>query len=366
MFTNLTAYLVAPSDYHGNQLNSYRQYIHIDVNVSDEISTGNSDGYDVLIGGNGIVLVANFSTIPKVGMQTLSMRFIEGARWVDMYTDQLATAYQLQSALIDLRRLEIRISLSSDVTISSIRLDTAVQGNLSEASWVEQCDCLVSNYTGYSCEQCSDGYTRTPLEECVLCECNRYADICDKNSGVCINCEGSTTGDHCEACLDGYYGDPANGIPCRQCMCPLSGEQGQYSSTCELVGSDNFICTDCAEGHFGDRCEMCEAGYFGDPLGVNGNSTKCTTCSCSGNIDTSDPDSCSMITGICTKCLFNTTGNECEQCLYGFYGDPIYSKDCTGMKAKTVYCVFKYYIMIPFRLWLQSIWKSRFTMQQQY
>ena len=291
----------------------------------------------MLIEGKGIVLVANFSTIPIVGMQTLSMRFIEGSSWMDINTDESATAYQLQSVLINLRRLEIRISLSSYVNISSIRLDTAIQNNMSEseASWVEQCDCLVSNYMGYSCEQCSDGYTRTSSDECVLCECNENADICDKNNGICINCTDNTTGDHCELCLDGYYGDPAKGIPCRQCMCPLSGEQGQYSSTCELVGNSSFTCTDCAEGHFGDMCEMCEAGYFGNPLGVNGNSTKCTNCSCNENIDTSDPDSCSVITGICTMCLFNTTGNECEQCLYGFYGDPIDSKNCTGITAKT-------------------------------
>lgn len=40
-------------------------------------------------------------------------------------------------------------------------------------------------------------------------------------------------------------------------------------------------------------------------------------CDCNGHSTT-----CNGITGACTNCLDNTSGNKCEICHDGFYGDP--------------------------------------------
>ena len=46
---------------------------------------------------------------------------------------------------------------------------------------------------------------------CVECSCNGHGDetngVCNSTTGVCF-CKDNTYGDHCEQCIDGYYGDP--------------------------------------------------------------------------------------------------------------------------------------------------------------
>lgn len=82
----------------------------------------------------------------------------------------------------------------------------------------------------------------------------------------------------------------------------------------------------------GLQCESCINGYFGDPSGSSGEPTGCSDCLCNGNIDTSDPDSCNRVTGVCTGCLNNSTGAQCERCSDGFYGDAVGAKNCTGIR----------------------------------
>ena len=335
--TNTTAYLVAPGNYLGNKLSSYIQYLNIIVDIGDTAGSS-SEGYDVAIESKDDRLLGRFVEEPEVGNQTLQVRFYEHSGWKDSSTNLPVSASQLQSTLLDLTSLQIRVSLGSDVVISSVSLDSTAPGSGSEVGWVEQCNCNYDNYTGLSCEQCADGYTRSESGLCILCDCNGHSSKCDMITGVCIDCKNNTTGDHCEVCQSGYYGDPIQNIPCRRCMCPFAGSKGQYSQTCELREED-IVCTDCQEGHIGEQCETCEVGYFGDPEGHHGNSTKCTNCSCSNNINLTDPDSCDNITGICLKCLYNTSGNECEKCKEGYYGDPITAKNCTGNReiSHTIY-----------------------------
>lgn len=54
----------------------------------------------------------------------------------------------------------------------------------------------------------------------------------------------------------------------------------------------------------------------------------CKECQCSGNINKEDPGSCDSITGKCTRCLNNTFGESCQYCRPGFYGDAVNLKDC--------------------------------------
>lgn len=63
----------------------------------------------------------------------------------------------------------------------------------------------------------------------------------------------------------------------------------------------------------------------------------CRKCECNNNIDVNDLDSCDSVTGICTKCLANSYGENCEQCAPWYYGDSIIAKNCTGKKINLYY-----------------------------
>lgn len=117
-------------------------------------------------------------------------------------------------------------------------------------------------------------------------------------------------------CADGFYGNAKKGTSddCKKCACPLVDDVNNFSATCELKSeeSNDYICTDCPHGHSGDHCEKCIDGFYGNPLEIG---SKCQPCPCDG-------DPCDPITGKCFKCEGNTEGWRCEKCIKGFYGDP--------------------------------------------
>ena len=76
---------------------------------------------------------------------------------------------------------------------------------------------------------------------------------------------------------------------------------------------------DCPEFTTGDKCESCIDGYYGDPLiGI-----PCQKCICNNNIDPNATGNCNTRTGKCLKCINNTTGDQCENCVRFHYGDAI-------------------------------------------
>lgn len=83
----------------------------------------------------------------------------------------------------------------------------------------------------------------------------------------------------------------------------------------------------------GRRCEICDDGFFGDPLGLSGDPQPCRRCHCSGNVDPNAVGNCDPLSGHCLRCLHNTTGAHCERCGRGFYGSalaPRAADKCTG------------------------------------
>ena len=329
-------FLEAPEEFIGDRINSYNQLITLAIAVSEDL-VSLSDGYDVLIGNSELELVANFSSnFSSAQLQNMTVRLHESAGWVDRETNTRATMNDIQRVLVNLNLLQIRVSYSSMVMVARVALGGAVPSTgIPQVGWVENCTCMHANYTGLSCQQCADGYYRdSDSNLCILCECNGLSPTCDELSGVCTECSGNTTGDSCERCSDGFIGDPLASISCQPCPCPGTSSSGQFSSTCMMNNGGTIICTDCAEGHVGDRCEACDLGYFGDPTGtVSGTPSRCSNCSCNGNVDFDNPNSCDNVTGLCRDCLFNTTGDQCEACLDGYFGDPITAKNCTGRKS---------------------------------
>lgn len=73
----------------------------------------------------------------------------------------------------------------------------------------------------------------------------------------------------------------------------------------------------------GKRCELCDDGYFGDPLGRNGPVRLCRLCQCNDNIDPNAVGNCNRLTGECLKCIYNTAGFYCDRCKDGYFGNAL-------------------------------------------
>ncbi|MEQ2219754.1 Laminin subunit gamma-1, partial [Xenoophorus captivus] len=145
--------------------------------------------------------------------------------------------------------------------------------------------------------------------------------------GAC-DCQDNTAGLSCERCKDGFYGDATQGTPgdCQPCPCPAG-------ATCAVVNKTReVVCTNCPAGttgthrglntkRCGKRCELCDDGFFGDPLGQNGPVRPCHACQCSNNIDPNAVGNCNRENGECLKCIYHTTGFFCDRCKTGFYGN---------------------------------------------
>lgn len=330
---NMASYLRAPPIFIGNKLSSYNQYITIVIDSSNMTIQTTILPADVMLSSKEMFVGANFSVpLLQSGLTVFRIHIHEIAGWTDMTSNLPVDAYSLQLVLSSLEDLYITASYSEPVAINAIILNTTEQSPIveEEVSWVEQCSCP-PNYKGLSCEQCADGYTRSSSGLCEPCQCNGFSGSCESETGICTDCSNHTAGSSCEFCQPGTYGDPLKHIPCQPCPCPLTIESGQFSTNCSLVEVTGQVVCNCPHGHTGLRCESCISGYFGDPTGhLTGIPSMCSDCLCNGNIDSSDPEACNDTTGICLQCINNTFGNQCEICADGYYGDAIMAKNCSG------------------------------------
>uniref|UniRef100_A0AC35F6W6 Laminin subunit beta-1 n=1 Tax=Panagrolaimus sp. PS1159 TaxID=55785 RepID=A0AC35F6W6_9BILA len=186
-----------------------------------------------------------------------------------------------------------------------------------------QCECRDRGITGRQCNECQPGFWSFP--DCHTCQCNGHASICDQKTGACIDCRNLTDGNFCDRCKPGYYGDPRLGVnrPCKPCPCPGGPGSGkQHADTCYIQPSYDFqsndIICNCKAGYTGERCDQCSINYWGNPQDIGGS---CEPCECNGNIDRGVEGSCDAKTGECLKCLYNTEGARCENCVDGYFGD---------------------------------------------
>jgi laminin alpha 3/5 len=185
------------------------------------------------------------------------------------------------------------------------------------ASTVERCNCPPL-HRGLSCESCAPGYYKhrgsgMGAFTCVPCNCNGKSDVCDEDTGECLNCEDNTMGKNCELCKPMHYAvkNGENGLVCRICPCPGPMETNVFATGCMFDENANkvYYCS-CLPGYTGQFCERCAPGFYGDPVSPKG---KCLPCQCNQNIDMKDFGSCDQRTGACLKCLNNTAGLNCEK-----------------------------------------------------
>ncbi|CAB0000022.1 unnamed protein product [Nesidiocoris tenuis] len=304
-------------------------YAYCDIYTGERVR-----GPDIILSGAGLNLLhyslqlpqANVPTDLSIKLSNLNFQFFNGLT---------VSREQFMQVLQDLEAIYIRATYwekSVTTSISNIKMDTASDNytGMGLALSVEECFCP-PGYTGLSCEECSDGYYRSTTGSfggfCVPCQCNGHADTCDKVTGVCKNCQHGTIGAHCEKCSEGYYGNAMDGTPddCLICPCPLPITGNNFATSCEFSPDGQKKSCECKPGYYGDRCEVCAAGFFGSPETIG---STCQPCNCSGNIDIHINGSCDSVTGRCDNCLYNTAGPVCNFCKPWFFGDAVNLKNC--------------------------------------
>ncbi|KAM4527482.1 laminin subunit gamma-3 [Odontesthes bonariensis] len=317
----------APVRFLGHQIHSYGQLLSI--TFTSETPELLPDHVTLLLQGSGITLSADLSSQPALNHDpslTPRLSFIVRLHEYEKSFKPRLSGFEFQRLLYNLTALKISnagghnyTSQLAGVTLSSASISSSPAGH--PAPWVESCSCPLG-FEGQFCERCAPGFTREnprrgPLSTCVPCSCHRHGG-CHPETGVC-ECSDFTTGMTCEHCLDGYYGNALIGTPgdCLPCPCP------DRSSCAQIAETGQVFCTNCPAGQTGMRCQMCEDGYYGEPLGQFGTARPCVRCNCNGNVDFNAVGICDHITGRCLKCLGHTEGDHCERCQRGFYGNAL-------------------------------------------
>ncbi|XP_067126672.1 LOW QUALITY PROTEIN: laminin subunit alpha lam-3-like [Centruroides vittatus] len=331
-------YWLAPKDYIGKKLYSYGGELSFRIRYI--IARGDTSGQytedpDVILEGNNVRLGYNWGMHPEEDTFTIRMPLRE-QNWFYITSTGRASPVSRETftfVLNNVNRLLIRAKFHTDQVegiLKDIGLETAskTSKSLKKMIAVEKCICPLG-YTGLSCELCVPGFRRVnstlPGGVCQKCDCYNHAESCDAITGECQNCLHHTTGDKCDRCLPGYYGDAREGTSgdCKRCACPLENPENNFSPTCREIspeaGVKDYICLLCPPGYEGNKCERCSDGYFGNPKVPGG---FCQVCDCNNNVDTSISGYCDHVTGQCLRCLGNTGGWNCGECLDRHYGNP--------------------------------------------
>lgn len=316
-------YFKAPDRFLGDQRASYNHKLSFFLHVGELGPQASTE--DIVLEGAGLSIAAPIfaqgNSLPSTVKQEYKFRLHENSQFG--WSPRLASR-DFISLLSNLTAIKIRGTYTYEGRgfLDDIKLDTARRGVFGVmASWIEMCTCP-EGYVGQYCESCAPGYRHKPASggpfaSCIPCDCNNHADICDSETGRCI-CQHNTAGDQCERCAKGYYGNALRGSQsdCQSCPCPSGG-------ACIQLPDDTVVCLECPTGYAGPRCELCTDSFFGDPKGRHGPPRPCEACDCNGNIDPNAVANCNRTTGECLKCIYNTGGFYCDQCLPGFYGDAL-------------------------------------------
>ncbi|CAD5206351.1 unnamed protein product [Bursaphelenchus okinawaensis] len=250
--------------------------------------------------------------------------------WRNRITPQIpVTRKQLMIALQNVQGVYVRgtytaVTTLDTISLSEVSLDIAVEASETDseavAIGVEQCGDCPEQYVGLSCQNPAPGYyttgpdLNTPddielLGKVTKCACHGHSHRCDPNTGRCEGCEHNTFGEHCELCKAGYYGNAKRGDSesCKKCACPSL--ENSFSKSCRLTPDGNdYICESCKPGYTGQYCEQCLPGFYGQPSLPGGS---CKECSCHphGSVH----HVCHNTTGQC-QCQNGVEGRDCSVC----------------------------------------------------
>ena len=316
-----------PKQYLVNQRHSYNQHLKFQLKVKSPVENGEfiAPARLSLVGvGISREQTELSCTLQKTNTDEYHVRLHESV------FEPALDPVTFVSVLNNLTTIEL--SFPGEGLLDKVELETAEEGYgpitpANEANWVEVCHEPKRTPAADSCSPyfTFQSNTNNPYQECKPCQCNNHAaQPCDTVSGKC-KCEHNTCGDFCNICCSGFYGNPYDGTKndCKACPCPAGSECSVTTSVPQGV-TDGIavVCNRCPPGSQGPRCERCQENFFGDPLGLYGSHRVCQDCQCNGNINQLEAGNCDSFTGKCLKCIYNTEGDHCEQCIDGFYGNP--------------------------------------------
>ncbi|KAL1457469.1 hypothetical protein WDU94_007697 [Cyamophila willieti] len=209
-------YWLAPYQYGGNRISSYRQ--NLEFSVSWVVMRGDTSGIPtqvpdvILIGSNGLRIGSGTSPYHTRDNLTLSIPLEESHFYMipsditDIEPEEDETDYnyrggdvskeQFLSVLTDVKHVLLRARYHTDqaeTSLSYARLETGTTEDISGSGElldnIEQCVCP-PGYRGLSCESCEFGYSRVVPEggthaQCLPCDCNAHAATCDAVTGQC-------------------------------------------------------------------------------------------------------------------------------------------------------------------------------------
>ncbi|XP_038655724.1 laminin subunit alpha-2 isoform X2 [Scyliorhinus canicula] len=335
-------YWSAPSAYLGHKLTAHGGKLIFIISADSTGQLSHNQKSQIFFEGNGILITNAVEgiTLDPLSKQT-KMIVLRPENFVIHPTLSPVSRKDFMTVLANITRLLIRATYSYDQTaiyrLNSVILQTANPNSLGQqtATSVEICRCS-PEYTGTSCESCAPGYRRVNGTLyggiCVPCVCHGHSNYCDDVTGECLNCQHDTTGPFCAKCWPGFYGDPTRGTAsdCHPCSCPLLISTNNFSPTCHLDARGEIICDRCPPGYAGSRCDRCSEGFFGRPSKPGG---LCQPCQCNGNLDLSVPGSCNSLTGGCLRCIEGISGQFCDQCAEGFFGDAVVARNCRSCEC---------------------------------
>lgn len=334
-------YWDAPQVYLGNRLTSYGA--HLVVQISWVHIRGDTSGKPtsgpgiILIGKNGMKIATGDDVFR--GRDTILDVILSEEGWYHVpsgvrdivtrlrrteYCGDAVTRSQFMQVISHLEAILIRGTYHTDQVesvLEEVRLFTGrervseeKEEQISSQSvvvsldnfgvHVEQCKCPIG-YAGLSCETCAFGFARVfensssheVVAKCVPCNCNNHAETCDIQTGECSPCLHNTFGEGCERCAIGFYGNPRYGTPfdCQRCACPMEEDENNFSPSCQLKELSLDI------HHTLDN-----------ELNIDGSAVI--------SINESGSEY------ICTQCPEGHVGDHCEKCdESGYYGQPAVS-----------------------------------------
>ncbi|KFQ44370.1 Laminin subunit alpha-2, partial [Nestor notabilis] len=335
-----TYYWSAPSSYLGNKVAAAGGHLKFTVSydfTKEEETVQLMVQSDVIIEGGDLRISTPKGGIHLQPSEEHTEEIVLKPESFSVYgTDVPLSRREFMTLLANVRRILIRATYSNGMNaiyrLRSVSIEAAdhTSAGRKVASAVELCDCPLG-YDGTSCESCWPRHRRVNGTifggVCEPCTCFGHAESCDDITGECLDCKHNTGGSYCDRCLPGFYGDPTKGTAedCLLCACPLNIPSNNFSPTCHFDRSHGLICDECPAGYVGPRCERCAEGYFGQPLIPGGS---CQPCQCNDNLDFSIPGSCDSLSGACLICKPGTTGQYCERCADGYFGDALDARNC--------------------------------------
>lgn len=204
-----------------------------------------------------------------------------------------------------------------------------VPGDFSQP-YVESCNIVVNgkHNTSLYPDEVSWSYAQCPdVDECGLGlhDCHPEAKCTNTHGSYSCQCRRGFIGDGKHSCTKTCYNKCINGYcvgaPVYACKCDLGWTGPDCATNCGCNNHSNCskgvgICDDCHDWTTGEFCQYCRAGSYGNATSLEG----CRGCNCNehGNAALGV---CDSVTGVCF-CQDNTEGPTCNKCKKGYYGDP--------------------------------------------